>query len=167
MYSYRKMTEEQQKQGDKLITVIFMVCLYFNLTIPADASPAKVIKKSNNGPSQIYLANLRSRLLSHWYAPDGHNRVVLELRVNPEGDILESKTNESKASDLAITAALTALDQSKPLGHLPANYSVEGKITIVFSSNVDPHGDSTSDLTTAIDQINNNPSQAERPPKSQ
>lgn len=106
--------------------------------------------------SQAFLGNLRGRILNNWLLPDGKNVVVLEAIVSPEGDAVEVTTSNSKADDLAIEAAKSAFEKSKPLGQLPRQYHGQCRIVLTFTTNVDPHGDSNSDLTSRIEQIEQN-----------
>jgi hypothetical protein len=126
--------------------------------LPASASPVlkktQVIHKTiSDQASQVFLGNLRARILHNWLAPDGKNTVVIEATVSPEGVVLSSTTAASQADSLAIAAATTAFEKAQPLGHLPAGYNSNCKITLTFASTVDPHGDSTSNLTSRIDQV--------------
>ncbi|PWT98683.1 MAG: hypothetical protein C5B53_06390 [Candidatus Melainabacteria bacterium] len=107
----------------------------------------------DNRESQAFLANLRGRVLNNWLLPDGKNVVVLVATVNGHGDVTDVSTSESTADPLAIEAARNAFEKSQPLGLLPSRYAGDCKITLTFTSNVDPHGDSTSDLTSRIDLI--------------
>jgi hypothetical protein len=116
----------------------------------AKQMPAKTI---NNQASQVFLGNLRARILHNWLAPDGKNTVIIEATVSPEGEVLSSTTAASQADSLAIAAATTAFEKAQPLGHLPTGYNSNSKITLTLTSSVDPHGDSTSNLTSRIDQV--------------
>jgi TonB family protein len=108
---------------------------------------------SDNRESQDFLASLRARVLNNWLLPDGNNVVVLVATVNAQGDVTDVSTSESKADPLAIEAARNAFEKAQPLGRPPSRYAGDCKITLTFTSKVDPHGDSTSDLTSRIDQI--------------
>lgn len=120
---------------------------------PKKSHTAGPSNASDNRESQAFLADLRARILNNWLLPDGKNVVVLVATVNGNGDVTDVNTSESKADPLAIEAARTAFEKSQPLGRLPSKYSQDSKITLTFTSNVDPHGDSTSDLTSRIDQV--------------
>ena len=142
------------------LTILLAFTLVVCTTPPALAktlSPAKKPQPAqaagDNSESQAFLANLRARILNNWLLADGKNVVVLEATVNSNGDVAEVKTGQSKADPLAIEAATNAFEKAQPLGRLPSKYRGDCLITLTFTSDVDPHGDSTSNLTSAIDQI--------------
>ena len=139
------------------LTVFLIVLLVLCTMPPTLATPppkkTQATRASVDSESQSFLANLRARVLNNWLLPDGKNVVVLEATVNTNGDVAEVKTGESKADPLAIEAATNAFDKAQPLGHLPSKYHSDCRITLTFTSDVDPHGDSTSNLTSAIDQV--------------
>jgi hypothetical protein len=154
-------TGEFRRRWSHLMTIFFGLALVLGAMPSTLAYPQEKKAKTttststagDNRESQAFLANLRARVLNNWLLPDGKNVVILEATVNGNGDVLEVKTSESKADALAIEAATNAFEKSQPLGRLPSKYSGDCKITLTFTTNVDPHGDSTSDLTSRIDQI--------------
>lgn len=153
-------SDDQTKLARRLIILFASGFILAAIPVSLAYGPAKksqVPAKANDNPeSQAFLARLRQRVLNNWLLPDGHNVVVIEATANPNGDVLEVKTDQSKADALAIEAATSAFENAKPLGNLPVKYHGDCKITLTFTSHVDPHGDSTSDLTSRIDQVNQN-----------
>jgi TonB family protein len=110
---------------------------------------------SGDVESQQFLSGLRGRVLNNWLLPDGINTVVLEATVNPAGDVVDVQTAKSTADVLAVQAAQEAFNKAQPLGHLPAKYKSDCKIVLTFTTKVDPHGDSTSNLGSQIEPIVN------------
>jgi hypothetical protein len=107
-----------------------------------------------------YINRLRSKLMRIWEPPDGKNAVVLQALVDQSGAVSEINTATSRAGEVAIQAATIAFEKVQPLEALPVG-SNKGKLTIIFTSSVDPHGDSTSNITTKIDPLAPSPSQKE------
>jgi hypothetical protein len=100
-----------------------------------------------------YLVRLRGKLLRIWEPTDGKNTVILEAVVDPPGTVREVKTSNSRASDIAIQTATMAFEKVQPLESLPISEKNPAKLTITFTSSVDPHGDSTSNIMTRIDPL--------------
>lgn len=107
----------------------------------------------NTRECNLFLANLRQRILNNWLLPDGNNAVVIEATISPSGDVLNTDTSKSKADAVAIAAASNAFEKAQPLGPLPPNYKSNCQIILTFTSDVDPHGDSRSHLTSRLEQI--------------
>jgi hypothetical protein len=105
---------------------------------------------------QSYLSALRAKLLRVWEPTDGKNIVILEAVVTPQGGVSDIKANRSKANDVAIQSATMALEQVQPLEPLPNTVRGNSKLTLTFSSQVDPHGDSTTNINTEIAPITEN-----------
>jgi hypothetical protein len=95
-----------------------------------------------------------------WEATDGKNTVVLETEIDPNGAISEIKSSNSRAGDIAIQAAKMAFEKVQPLEALPISQKAKGKLTVTFTSSVDPHGDSTSNIMTRIDPLPGAPAAA-------
>jgi hypothetical protein len=108
---------------------------------------------SSNQQLSNYLVRLRGKLLRIWEPTDGKNTVVLEAVVDPSGAVSDLKTSNSRASDIAIQTATTAFEKVQPLEPLPTSAKSPGKLSITFTSAVDPHGDSTSNIMTRIDPL--------------
>jgi hypothetical protein len=131
---------------------------------PRSAAPRIAGPKSLNTPAvQNYLSRLRGRILKNWMLPDGKNVVVVTAAVTPEGGVSDISTATSKADALAIQSATVAFDKAQPLEHLPPEANSVCKIQITFTSNVDPHGDSNSNVSTRIDML---PEAATPPPET-
>jgi hypothetical protein len=142
----------------RLLTIIFSFLLSTVLmpSVLASRPVKKTRSLGDNSESQAFLAKLRARILNNWLLQDGKNVVVLEATVHPTGEVLEVKTSKSNADPLAIEAATNAFEKSQPVGALPSRYHGDCTVTLTFTSTVDPHGDSNSDLTSRIDQISQN-----------
>jgi len=141
--------------GASLFTVDFVNPVASKGTNPKAKGRKPEPKPDTGGQGQAFLDNLRARVLNNWFLPDGKNIVIIDATVSLNGDVLDVKTNNSSADSLAIQAAMTAFEKTQPLGHLPLKYRGNCKLTLTFTSNVDPHGDSTSDLASRIEEIYN------------
>jgi len=132
--------------------------------LAAPVAPAKSVKgqgvkrhySNPDGNLQAYLSALRAKLLRVWDPTDGKNIVILEAVITPQGEVSDIKASKSEANDVAIQSAIMALEQVKPLDPLPNKPTANSKLTITFSSQVDPHGDSTTNVYTAIAPITEN-----------
>ncbi len=89
---------------------------------------------------------------NNWYLADGKNRVTLELRVAEDGGVTDLNVSSTPKNSEAEQAASDAFNKSQPLPALPSG-SPPVKMTLVFSSTADPHGDNTRDITGRIDPI--------------
>jgi hypothetical protein len=121
------------------------------------AAGKKRAPAASSAQLQGYLARLRSKLIRNWEPTDGKNSVLLEAVVEPNGAVSDIKTSNSRATDIAIQTATMAFEKVQPLESLPISEKNPGKLTITFTSSVDPHGDSTSNIVTRIDPLPTKP----------
>jgi len=117
------------------------------------ATTTKRAPATSNAQLGSYLMRLRGKLLRIWEPTDGKNTVVLEAVVEPTGAVRDTKTSNSRATDIAIQTATIAFEKVQPLESLPISEKNPAKLTITFVSSVDPHGDSTSNIMTRIDPL--------------
>jgi hypothetical protein len=144
----------------KSAVFLAVTCSLFVKSSSIYASSAPIVKKhlaatrQTNPETQRYLNNLRQGMLKNWELVDGNNKVVLEAVVGLDGTISELKSlSSSQTNALAIDSAKNALEQCKPLPSLPNCYKHSCKLTLTFSSTVDPHGDSNSSLNTEMQEL--------------
>ncbi len=93
-----------------------------------------------------------SKVSSKWLVPDGSNHVVLTTELASDGSYGDISVTSSPKNQEAEAAAMTALDQSKPLDLLPTGMA-RGKMTITFDSKADPHGDCSSGGSVRLDPL--------------
>jgi len=105
-----------------------------------------------NAAYTSYINRLRSKLDSKWYLADGKNRVTLTLNVDKTGSVTDLKIVSSPTNTQAEQAASDAFNQSQPLEYLPSG-SPPIKLTLVFESYADPHGDNNRSINGQIDQV--------------
>jgi TonB family protein len=113
-----------------------------------------------------YINQLRGKLDSKWYLADGRNRVTITLNVDPAGSVTDLKIVSSPANTQAEQAASDAFNQSQPLAALPSG-SPPIKLTLVFESYADPHGDNNRSIKGQIDQVVEKPAAASTESSSQ
>jgi len=112
---------------------------------------------SNGATVQVqnaYLGRLRSKLSNNWLLPDGSNRVELTATVNSDGTIEAVQVSSTPKNDSAEQSASDAFSKSQPLETLPSGIQ-SSKLTLVFTSKADPHGDSNSNINTKMEPIQN------------
>lgn len=124
----------------------------------AEAGAAKpVIKHIIGGAStesiRAYCSQVWGKLQNNWQLPDGNNHVTLSGPIDSDGSLGEISANSSPKNGDAEAAAMSALERSKPLNLLPKGMA-RGKITIIFDSKADPHGDSSSGGSVRLDPVN-------------
>jgi TonB C terminal len=145
-------------------TIFLTLCCFVFSFLSSLAAPVEK-KHSAPGPQtstagKAYLNNLRQSLLKNWELIDGNNTVILEGIINLDGSISELRsTSSSNTNALAIESAMSDVERCKPLPPLPSNYKHSCKLTLTFHSTVDPHGDSDSNLTTEMTEIQDVPTQ--------
>lgn len=140
-------------------TILTLMCFPFIARVSPVQASSPLVKKTpvikvTDVETQSFLNRLRACVLTNWQPVDGVNTVVLEVTLATNGDILRISADKSKAMPAAIECAKNAFGAAAPIGPLPAKYQSGSQITLTFNSNVDPHGDTTSNLITSIEQIN-------------
>lgn len=155
------------------VLLLALACSLYALS-PADAAPEKSTKgKSSGGKSPVtsgksggpsqsggasqaairsYCNQTWSKIISKWLLADGNNHVTITSEVSSDGSLGDLAVTSSPKSAEAEAAAINALQESKPLNLLPSGMS-RAKITIVFDSKADPHGDSSSSGSVRLDPI--------------
>lgn len=147
------------------ISILYLGVAVFSL--PALAAPPKKPAAAVKRPASVdmspaynaYLGRLRGKVLQNWDFPAGKNHVVLQVTVNADGSSGEISLKSTPGNQAAEQAANAAFAQAQPLEPLPANSCPSAKITLTFDSTLDPHGDSSSNLSGRLDPI--------QPPKLQ
>lgn len=118
------------------------------------AAPANTGRTTSADSAQhnAYLARLRSKLLNNWMVPDGRNHVELTATVMPDGSVEGVQVTSTPKADQAEVNASDSFSKAQPLEGLPAGLQ-SARVTIVFISNADPHGDSSSNITTKLEPL--------------
>lgn len=118
--------------------------------------PAKAARPVQGGASQAaigaYCGRVWGKVASKWLVPDGNNHVVITTELASDGSYGDISVTSSPKNQEAEAAAMTALDQSKPLDLLPTGMA-RGKMTITFDSKADPHGDCSSGGSVRLDPL--------------
>lgn len=143
------------------VPVLIVVCLVFStgaVAVPnahANVHPKSAARQQapNSGQTtasqNAYLARLRGKILNNWYLPDGKNSVEITATVNADGSIDQVQVTSTPKSDPAEQAASDAFSKAQPLEGLPAGMA-KATIVLSFVSSADPHGDSSSNVTTKM-----------------
>ncbi len=118
--------------------------------------PVKAARPAQGGASQAaigaYCGRVWAKVAGKWLVPDGNNHVVLTTELASDGSYGDISVTSSPKNQEAEAAAMTALDQSKPLDLLPTGMA-RGKMTITFDSKADPHGDCSSSGSVRLDPL--------------
>ena len=125
---------------------------------PVKAKPRAAARPAPQGQAggasraaiEAYCGRVWSKVYGKWNLPDGDNHVTIVAQVSSDGSIGDISVTSSPKNGEAEAAAMTALDQSKPLDLLPTGMGA-GKLTITFNSKADPHGDSSSGGSVRLD----------------
>ena len=135
---------------------LLAVCVGGTFAAPA---PKSVVKRSTTKPPSTssaalvpYLNRLRSKLTNNWLIPDGKNSVTISATVHGDGSCENIQVSSVPKNDQAEASCSDAFSKSQPLEALPSGVN-EGKLTLNFTSSADPHGDSSSNITTRLDPI--------------
>lgn len=123
---------------------------------PARAAAPKPKNIDLSSQYNAYLGRLRSKVAAAWNFPNGRNKVVLQVEVQPDGSAGSITLSSTPKSEEAEQAANAAFAQAQPLEALPAN-SPPVKVTMNFDSFADPHGESNSSLTARLDPVRQTP----------
>ncbi|MBN8661228.1 MAG: TonB family protein [Candidatus Obscuribacter phosphatis] len=120
------------------------------------ASAKSGAPSQSSGASQAairaYCNQTWSKIIGKWLLADGNNHVTITCEISSDGSLGDLSVTSSPKSAEAEAAAINALQESKPLNLLPSGMS-RAKITIVFDSKADPHGDSSSSGSVRLDPI--------------
>jgi hypothetical protein len=106
--------------------------------------------QASNPQITAYLQRLRSKLIQAWVIPDGNNHVTITGNFNQDGLSDNIKTQSSPHNENAEQAASSAFGKCLPLEAPPVGMT-NGKVTVEFLSNADPHGDSKSSINLRLD----------------
>jgi len=150
----------------KISTLVLAAALSTCFSVALAAPAAKPAHKpapgsgqrpaANNGPSvevqNAYLARLRGKLGNNWMLPDGINRVEVTAMVNADGTVDTVKLVSTPKSDPAEQAAADSFSKSQPLETLPSGFAM-ARLILVFSSKADPHGDTSSNITSKFETV--------------
>gem|GEM_PF-781253 len=109
---------------------------------------------SDAAAGREYSGRLWNRILNQWDYPNGNNHVTLMATLSGEGNVESVQLSSSPKSAEAEASAQSAFEKAKPLDALPKGMA-SAKVTIVFNSKSDPHGDSSSGGSVRLDPINN------------
>jgi hypothetical protein len=99
-----------------------------------------------------YLNRLRHKVLNNWNVPDGKNQVVVQAAIAVDGTLGEISAVSTPGNEAAEQAATAALSLAQPLEALPAQ-SPPVRLVLTFESTADPHGDSTSNLSSKLEPL--------------
>lgn len=136
----------------------------------AKTAPARAPQKVNNSPIyNAYIARLRGKIANNWFLPDGNNHVVITAVVNADGTTGEVNIVSTPKDPPAEAAATEAFTKGQPFEPLPKELNGAGKLVVTFDSKVDPHGDSSSNVTFRLDPMVTAPSTqtGDTPPPTQ
>lgn len=115
--------------------------------------PKKPATRDLTPQYNAYLNRLRNKVLNAWNYPDGKNHVVLEATVGSDGSVAGIVVKSAPGNAAAEQAANAAFAQAQPLEALPQGSAPNVKITFVFDSTSDPHGDSSVNLSARLDPV--------------
>ena len=142
---------------------VFLIALNFLVCTAAPAAPPHrpAGRPNTAGPAQNaaltqatngYLGRLRGRLQKNWFLADGNNRVEINAVVAQDGSIDKVEVISTPKNDAAETSASDAFSKSQPFEALPSGVQ-SAKLILVFHSNVDPHGDSNSNIDSKLEPV--------------
>ena len=121
-----------------------------NSTVTRQASPRP--EQASSSQITAYLNRLRQKLISAWLLPDGNNHVTITGDFTKDGLSDNLKGRSSPQNGAAEDAAMQAFNKALPLEALPGGLT-NAKLTVEFSSNADPHGDSKSSINLRLDPL--------------
>jgi len=137
------------------------------VSAPAHAAPVKAVRALTSGKpvnlirqapvadaaaGRDYSARLWNRILNQWNYPNGNNHVTIVATVSGDGNVENVQVTSSPKSTEAEAAAQAAFEKAKPLDALPKGMTA-AKVTMLFNSKADPHGDSSSGGSVRVDPI--------------
>lgn len=101
-----------------------------------------------------YAAQVQSLILDKWLVPDGKNKVILSIIIEPDGTTSGLSLVSNPKNETAEQAAKTAFGAAEPLAPLPNN-SPPVKLILTFVSQAEPHGESNAQLGVRIEPQQN------------
>lgn len=107
----------------------------------------------NTAAINNYLSNLRDKLDQYWELADGKNRVNLTATLAADGIASDISVSSTPSNQAAEQAANEAFAKAQPMGGLPAGAGERVKLTVIFESYADPHGDSNRNISTKMDPM--------------
>lgn len=124
---------------------------------PPPKATRPAVKSGSANPSTTaaqnsYLTRLRTKLLNNWMLPDGNNRVELSANVATDGTVDAVQVVSTPKFEQAEQNASDSFSKAQPLEPLPTGLQ-GAKITVVFVSTADAHGDSSSNVTTKMEPV--------------
>jgi glucose/arabinose dehydrogenase len=125
----------------------------------AKKQPAKKKPQQRSGPNlntaevNNYLSRLRDKLDQFWELADGRNHVTLTMTMGQDGIPNDIAVTSSPSNQSAEQAANEAFAKAQPMESLPPGAGEKVKLTIVFDSFADPHGDSNRNIKTQMDPV--------------
>lgn len=99
-----------------------------------------------------YLNRLRPKLYANWLLPDGNNNVEITATLDEKGNTEQTQVTSNPKNGTAEQAAADAFSKAQPLESLPSGID-KAKLVLGFISKADPHGDSSSNITTRFEQV--------------
>jgi hypothetical protein len=124
------------------------------------APPQKRGPNLNTPEVNQYLTRLRDKLDQNWELADGKNRVTLTTNLGADGVAADIAVSSAPSNQPAEQAANEAFAKAQPMESLPPSAGEKAKLTIVFESYADPHGDTNRNISTQLDPV-------AAPPKSE
>lgn len=101
-----------------------------------------------------YAAQVQGQVLNKWLVPEGKNKVVLSVIIEPDGTSGNFNVTSLPKNENAEQAARTAFQAAEPLSPLPVN-SPPVKLQLTFVSQAEPHGESNGQLGIRIEPQQN------------
>ncbi len=124
---------------------------------PPAAQPVPSGPNLNSPEMNSYLIKLREKLDNNWNLVDGRNRVTLTAKIDADGAASDISATSAPSSPEAEQSANEAFAKAQPLEALPKSIGAAVKLTVIFDSYADPHGDTNRNLTTKIDPVVESP----------
>jgi hypothetical protein len=119
---------------------------------PTSAGHAHPASAALTPAINAYLNRLRPKLYSNWLLPDGNNNVKIVATLEASGTTEGVQVTSNPKSDAAEQAASDAFSKAQPLEGLPSGLE-RAKLVLDFVSKADPHGDSSSNIATSLEQL--------------
>jgi len=122
---------------------------------PKPSGQTKVIPGAHLNTPEVnsYLGRLQGRLQNNWYLVDGRNKVTITATIAADGATSDIQVSSSPSNTEAEQAANEAFAKAQPLESLPRSAGSQVKLTILFDSFADPHGDTDRHISTTLDPI--------------
>lgn len=133
-----------------LLCVVIVPAINPQSTQAAPPVKKKPGKNFNSGECNAYLSRLSGRLENNWLMPDGRNVVTITAILNQDGSTGDVSVTSSPGTKEAESAANEAFVKTQPFEALPASAGATAKLIVVFDSNADPHGDTSSSVKASL-----------------